>query len=44
MQMTDTDYDRLLARVKKVEWQNRVWKMVGLLALLTLGLSRKRQI
>ena len=40
MQMTDTDYNRLLARVKKVEWQNRVWKIAGLLALLVLGLSQ----
>lgn len=39
MHVTDTDYNRLLARIKKVEGQNRVWKMAGLLVLLTLGLS-----
>src|ERR1700727_539587 len=38
MQMTDTDYIGLLAHLKKVERQNRVWKMAGLVALLTLGL------
>ena len=37
MHITDADYNRLLARMKKVEGQNRVWKMAGLLALLTLG-------
>jgi hypothetical protein len=40
MQMTDTDYNMLLARMKKVEGQNRIWKMAGLLVLLTLGLSQ----
>ena len=37
MQMADTDYNSLLARIKKVERQNRIWKMAGLLALLMLG-------
>jgi len=40
MQMTETDYNTLLTRIKKVEGQNRAWKMAGLLALLTLGLSQ----
>ncbi len=39
MQMADTDYNSLLARLKKVERQNQIWKMAGLLALLMLGLS-----
>lgn len=39
MQMADTDYNSLLARMKKVEGQNRIWKTAGLLALLALGLS-----
>ena len=39
MQMADTDYNSLLARLKKVEGQNQIWKMTGLLALLMLGLS-----
>ncbi len=39
MQMADTDYNSLLARVEKVERQNRIWNMARLLALLALGLS-----
>jgi hypothetical protein len=40
MQITHTDYNMLLTRMKKVEGQNRFWKMAGLLALLTLGVSQ----
>jgi hypothetical protein len=35
MQITDTDYDGLVVRLAKLERQNRVWKMAGLLTLLT---------
>jgi hypothetical protein len=39
MQIAETDYNELLARIKQVERQSRLWKVVGLLALLSLGLS-----
>jgi hypothetical protein len=39
MQMTEADYQHLVARIAKLEGRNRVWKTAGLLALLTLGLS-----
>jgi hypothetical protein len=39
MQMTDADYKGLLARVTKLERQNRLWKTAGLLILLATFLS-----
>lgn len=39
MQMTDADYKGLLARVTKLERQNRLWKTAGLLILLAMFLS-----
>jgi hypothetical protein len=39
MGMTDADYKGLLARVKKLERQNRLWKTAGLLMLLITFLS-----
>jgi len=38
MQIAEADYNGLLARIKKVEGQSRLRKVVGLLALLTLVL------
>jgi hypothetical protein len=39
MQIAEADYRHLVARIKKLEKTGRVWKSVGLLVLLTLGLS-----
>jgi hypothetical protein len=40
MELTDANYNTLLARVRKLELQTRLWQIVGLLALSTLGFSR----
>jgi hypothetical protein len=39
MEMAHTDFDDLLARMKKLEGQNRFWRRAGLLIALALGLS-----
>jgi hypothetical protein len=39
MQIAEHDYNSLLGRMKKLEGQNRMWKIAGPLVLLTLGLS-----
>lgn len=39
MPMAETEYQHLVARIKDLESRSRVWKNVGLLVLLTLGLS-----
>ena len=39
MEMAHTDFDELLARMKKLEGQNRFWRRAGLLIALALGLS-----
>ena len=39
MQMAEPEYQHLVARIKELERRSRVWKSVGLLVLLTLGLS-----
>ena len=39
MEMAHTDLDELLARMKKLEGQNRFWRRAGLLIALALGLS-----
>ena len=44
MQMAETEYQHLIARIKKLERRSRVWKSVGLLVLLTLGLSLKANV
>jgi len=37
--MTEANYDGLLVRMTKLERQNRLWKMAGLLMLLGIVLS-----
>jgi hypothetical protein len=37
--MTEANYDGLLARLTKLERQNRLWKMAGLLMLLSIVFS-----
>ncbi|MGC1966025.1 MAG: hypothetical protein WA673_06165 [Candidatus Acidiferrales bacterium] len=39
MQMTDADYNGLLFRVTKLERQNRLWKIAGLVMLLVAAFS-----
>ena len=39
MNMDDADYNRLLARVKKLEGRNRFWNGMVLLILLIIGMS-----
>jgi len=39
MQMAEAEYQHLVARIKKLERASRVWKSMGLLVFLTLGLS-----
>jgi hypothetical protein len=39
MQMTEADYQHLVARIRNLEGMNRFWKTAGLLVLLTLGIS-----
>ena len=39
METAHTDFDELLARIKKLERQNRFWRNAGLLIALALGLS-----
>jgi hypothetical protein len=39
MEMAHTDFDELLARMKKLEGQNRFWRRAGSLIALALGLS-----
>jgi hypothetical protein len=39
MEMAHTELDELLARMKKLEGQNRFWRRAGLLIALALGLS-----
>jgi hypothetical protein len=38
-QMTEVNYDGLLARLTKLERQNRLWKIAGLLMLLGIAFS-----
>ena len=44
MEITDSNYNTLLARVKRLEVQTRIWQIVGLLVLLTLGFSRTANV
>jgi hypothetical protein len=37
--ITEADYQHLVARIKKLEARDRSWTALGLLVLLTLGLS-----
>jgi hypothetical protein len=39
MQMAEAEYQHLVARITKLERASRVWKSMGLLVFLTLGLS-----
>jgi hypothetical protein len=44
MEITDANHDSLLARVKRLEIQNRIWQFVGVLFLLILGFSRTANV
>jgi hypothetical protein len=44
MNSKDLNQNPLLARVKRLEVQNRVWQIVGLLALLIFGFSRTANV
>jgi hypothetical protein len=39
MQKTEVDVNSLIVRVKRLEKQNRIWKTVGLMVLLVVGIS-----
>jgi len=44
MKITDANHDSLLARVKRLEIQTRIWQFVGVLLLLILGFSRTANV
>jgi hypothetical protein len=44
MEITELNHNTLLARVKRLEVQTRIWQIVGLLLLLTIGLSRTANV
>jgi hypothetical protein len=39
MPMTEIDFDGLVIRTKTLERENRIWKTVGLMVLMMLGIS-----
>jgi hypothetical protein len=44
MEIADSNQDTLLARVKRLEIQTRIWQIVGLLVLLIFGFSRTANV
>ena len=44
MKITEPLHDTLLARVKRLEVQTRIWQIAGLLVLLTFGFSREPNV
>jgi hypothetical protein len=44
MEITDSNRDTLLARVKRIEVQTRIWQFVGVPVLLIFGFSRTANV
>ena len=44
MEITESNHDMLLARVRRLELQTRLWQIVGFLLLLTVGLARTANV
>jgi hypothetical protein len=44
MEIADSGHDTLVARVKKLEVQTRIWQFVGVLLLLIVGYSRTANV
>src|ERR1700683_2965692 len=44
METPDSNHDRLLARVKRLEIQTRMWQIVALILLAVIGFSRTENV